>query len=631
MKSRPGFFPTLLLTALLLALFPAGLSAQITRDSYPYAIMPMSAQDMGAMLAEQSTWPGIENFPARDRTAATVEYVNFIDHICFRAADRNQASCGSCWLWTGLAILEIAQSVQNGVRVRLSTQHLASCFGGDACCASNLGTVRIFYNTTGYLVPWSNANAEWAYGVNACGTANTTVSCGSIVKNPNYGISGVTTYDVATHGVGAAQAIANIKAVLNQDHAVGFLFYLPDTADWNNFFNFWRWTSADTAWSPNYACGHSAVSGQDGAHFVTCVGYYDDGGSNRYWIMLNSWGASTGHPDGTFRLAMDIDYDCTIKGTDNKNYYIMSWGTIDATFSTQPDISAATTLHSVEPVWPGDSRMLYANVENTGNTAFPNDTVVDFYVDGPNWVGDHYLRQWASKLWESESQWYSVVWHPAADATPGVYRYWARVSNSAVTQVYAPWQGPEEFNVSAGHGSAKIDNLIIFIRPVHTGTTVKLQAQVENTGDYTLSEKDVVWFWVRGPGIDGFVGGAWVGGLKKGEKAWFGIDWAIPLELASGTYSYFAIVYHNLNTTAISEWSSPRNFQVVHSETGDFNWDNLVNALDLNILLNYVNGKLVQGTKPFYAPLAVADINGDGSVNIQDFRALARHLAGRTD
>ena len=51
------------------------------------------------------------------------------------------------------------------------------------------------------------------------------------------------------------------------------------------------------------------------AQRVLCVGYNDEPGA-RYWIMLNSWDAtSTAHPDGFFQLDMDMNYDCTYRIT----------------------------------------------------------------------------------------------------------------------------------------------------------------------------------------------------------------------------------------------------------------------------------------------------------------------------
>ena len=61
---------------------------------------------------------------------------------------------------------------------------------------------------------------------------------------------------------------------------------------------------------------------------------------------------------------------------------------------------------------------------------------------------------------------------------------------------------------------------------------------------------------------------------------------------------------------------------------GDLNMDGVINATDLAILINYLNGNIVQGVAPFLAPLANADINSDGLVNAQDLLLLAAMLAG---
>ncbi|MBN1635166.1 MAG: hypothetical protein JW920_01555, partial [Deltaproteobacteria bacterium] len=51
-----------------------------------------------------------------------------------------------------------------------------------------------------------------------------------------------------------------------------------------------------------------------------------------YWIILNSWGTSGGgRPNGLFRMAMHMNYDCTYFD-DPDTYYSLYWQTLDVSF-----------------------------------------------------------------------------------------------------------------------------------------------------------------------------------------------------------------------------------------------------------------------------------------------------------
>ena len=72
---------------------------------------------------------------------------------------------------------------------------------------------------------------------------------------------------------------------------------------------------------------------------MLCVGYDDTDPNNRYWIMLNSWGASPGRPNGLFRMNMDMDYSCSYKGLG----YAFYWMTLDIDYgqaNRPPDMPA---------------------------------------------------------------------------------------------------------------------------------------------------------------------------------------------------------------------------------------------------------------------------------------------------
>jgi hypothetical protein len=101
-------------------------------------------------------------------------------------------------------------------------------------------------------------------------------------------------------------------------------------ADWENFRDFWDYSSESAIWNSDFSCGQTWTDG--GGHAVLCVGYNDEPGTNNdYWIMLNSWGTTSGRPNGLFRLDMHIDYDCSYYLWDT-NYDSLYWQTLNVDF-----------------------------------------------------------------------------------------------------------------------------------------------------------------------------------------------------------------------------------------------------------------------------------------------------------
>jgi len=268
--------------------------------------------------------------------------LSLLSHLDYVPAERDQGYCGDCWCWAGHGCLEILLHVQNGIFDRLSVQEMNSCesavIGLNCCNGGWLSDLQAFYSAAGYqrVVPWSNPGANWQDGGAACATP-----CASITATPNYPVQSIRANSITTRGVGQAQAIANIKAVLNQNKPVAFAFFLATQNDWNTFDNFWDYQSESTTINLDYACGHTWDSG-GGGHEVLCVGYNDTDPNNPYWIMVNSWGTTGGRPNGIFHVSMTNNYDCTYNyGGSYPSYY---WEYLDVTYTTtSPQLSVSPT------------------------------------------------------------------------------------------------------------------------------------------------------------------------------------------------------------------------------------------------------------------------------------------------
>ena len=293
---------------------------------------------------------------------------SLLSHLQYNAAERNQGSCRNTVQWVGTGIMGIALDVQEHILDRLSVQFASACdTERRACCGGgSLGGFVDFFTSQGYTIPWSNTNASWQ---NVDGRCN--VPCSSIGTSPNYAIDSIVEEKIETHGVGQAEAIANIKNVLHQNKAVLFTWFWPTWADWGSFLDFWNTEGEDVITNLDSECGHIAKPGQIGAHAVLCVGYDDTDPSNSYWIMVNSWGtAGGGRPNGIFRLDMDMNYDCTFWNYDEwtESYY---WKTLDVSFN----ISNITLYVESSGTCDGKTPC-YSTVQGAINAAGDFDTIL---------------------------------------------------------------------------------------------------------------------------------------------------------------------------------------------------------------------------------------------------------------
>lgn len=291
-------------------------------DEFEYPIMQPDKETLLQWISWYESAP-IAPFVETDHVEASNSVLSHLDYI---ASQRNQGSCGNCWAWAGQALMGIDLDIQYSVFDRLSVQYINSCESsviGKTCCSGGwLQDVVNFYTdpSVGAAIPWSNTNANWQDGDASCDTP-----CASISTSPDYPITGMTVQTVPTHGVGQAQAIANIKNQIDQGEAVWFAFFLPTGADWTQFRSFWNNQGESVIHNLDYGCGKTWSYG--GGHAVTIVGY-NDSEPDPYWVVLNSWGTAGGNrPNGLFRLDMDMNYDCTFY--DSGWYYSYYWQVLD--------------------------------------------------------------------------------------------------------------------------------------------------------------------------------------------------------------------------------------------------------------------------------------------------------------
>ncbi|MCX6006486.1 MAG: hypothetical protein NTZ34_04395, partial [Chloroflexi bacterium] len=383
---RNCLFLFLMFVAGMLAIMPAGQPVYASEKNRPpeapallqadppkaQSIMYMTAEQARQENAEGARLPRayIDSKIQRDLQAnSDGTSLSLLSYIQYTPTERYQGNCGDCWVWASTGCLEVALNVQRGIKDRLSEQYFNSNYNSGtgnsfSCCGGSAATFAGYYNSTlQKAIPWSNLNAGFADASRICGSS-TAMPATSIATTPNYPMSSCAAYQINTHGVGQATAIANIKNVLNQNKAVYLSMKQADHNYWNAFYNFWNTQGESVVWTGGYSCNATwnSAPGEGGSHAILCVGY-NDTAATPYWLILNSWGTTANRPNGLFEIPMNYDYDCSIINIG----YATNWYTVEPTFTVAP--VAPTLMYPTAGATVSGTSITFQWNASTGATA----------------------------------------------------------------------------------------------------------------------------------------------------------------------------------------------------------------------------------------------------------------------
>lgn len=295
------------------------------------------------VLAMQEANRNTPRYSDREYSGNIPGSFSLLDKFAYVPAERDQTGgspehCGNCWVWADTGALQMELYRQKGISDPLSVQYFTSAYhngtGIWACCGGSPVWFADFYNLTGKAVPLSNANATFADSTTMCEKGeSTSVPASTIQTEPYYPVEEMHAEMISTNAVYEEQDISNetaigsIKSALLSGSAV-VIIYTPD--DWDPFMDFWENDNESAVFIPESTPGATA---NDGGHVMLILGYNDTGPGERYWTVLNSWGAPDNRPDGTFRLDMDLDYSMqNPDGVNTFEFYVqnVTWGDFTA-------------------------------------------------------------------------------------------------------------------------------------------------------------------------------------------------------------------------------------------------------------------------------------------------------------
>ncbi|KOR29351.1 hypothetical protein TI04_08855, partial [Achromatium sp. WMS2] len=304
---------------------PRGLRTLELTDPKPVKSIKSKSSQNVKDDAPPITLPALKSFPAAydSRSSGIVPAV------------RNQGSCGSCWAFGTVGVMEIAVAKSGNSMADLSEQFLVSCNRDNWSCNGGLTASKYHYNTLGLSQTGLGAVLESSKPYTATNGSCSIAYPHSHVASSWQFITGsewtMPTNDqikaaIMTYGAVTAGVCAGVSGFLNYTGGV----YNPTSN----------------------GCGGSTD------HQIVLVGWND---ATQSWILRNSWGSSWGESG-----YMRIHYDPS--GTSSRVGEGASWIAVAGNANNSPDLMI-TSITSAANVPLGGSTTVTAVVKNQGSVS----------------------------------------------------------------------------------------------------------------------------------------------------------------------------------------------------------------------------------------------------------------------
>jgi hypothetical protein len=326
--------------------------------------------------------------------------------------------------------------------------------------------------------------------------------------------------------------------------------------------------------NPSSALGTAVTSNNLWFHGAQAMS--GNGGTRVKMYAPSSWagGSSYSH----------LDYTTFASGSNRLMRYAISSGTAihdpgPVTMGLLKDVgwkTGGTTTDSAQitSLWPvtgaqaGKTSTLWAQVKNTGSAVLPSDSLVWFYVTGPNWTNYWVGSASVSGLGAGSTAWYAYNWPIPSSATAGTYTYWARVYRGSTA--ISDWSSSQSFTVT---GSSS--QMAVMTSPAN-GSTLTSTTQ---TFVWTNVGAPQYWLYLgTSPGAyniynqsTGTATSRAVSGLPSNGSMIYARLWT----LSGSTWLYNDYSYRAYGSGAKAVMTSPANGSTLTSTTQTFVWTNV--------------------------------------------------------
>jgi hypothetical protein len=121
-------------------------------------------------------------------------------------------------------------------------------------------------------------------------------------------------------------------------------------------------------------------------------------------------------------------YTYWVRVFENNNVAVSEWSQKQSFHISASLGVEVLSLFEVEEAVSGQTASLWSEIKNVGFDSLPSNTLLWFWVTGPNWSGAHFVGNvLITGLKTNEVKWYKYDWFIPIEKMGGDYTYWTRV------------------------------------------------------------------------------------------------------------------------------------------------------------------------------------------------------------